>query len=86
MLFYTKYNPQIYQTEPKITSQDKTYFLKFDKYTFRNIEWSEDGGKKDTLLIGSPWSFPESGFKEGELLKKIYMTNGQIAYLIVSPH
>lgn len=85
VLFYTKYDPQIYQTEPKITSQDKTYFLKFNKYTFRNIEWLEDGGKKDVLLIGSPWSFPDNGLKEGELLKKIYMTNGQPAYYIVSP-
>lgn len=85
VLFYTKYDPHTYQTEPKIVSGDKTYFLKFNKYTFRNIDWPKDGDKTGTLFIGSPWSFPEKGLKEGELLEKIYMTNGYPAYYIVSP-
>lgn len=85
VLFYTKYNPSIYQTEPIIRGQDKIYFLKFNKYTFRNINWIEDSKKKGVLLIGSPWSFPERGLKEGELLEKIYLTNGYPAYYIVSP-
>ena len=85
VLFYTKYDPHTYQTESKGISQDKTYFLKFNKYTFRNIEWTKDSDRKDTLFIGSPWSFPEKGLKEGELLEKIYMTNGHPAYYIVSP-
>lgn len=85
LLFYTKYDPHTYQIEPKVVSGDKSYFLKFNKYTFRNIDWLQDGAKKNTLLIGSPWSFPENGLKEGELLEKIYMTNGHPAYYIVSP-
>ncbi len=85
VLFYTKYDPHTYQTESKAVSSDKTYFLKFNKYTFRNISWVEDVDKKDTLFIGSPWSLPEKDLKEGELLKKIYLKNGFPAFYIVSP-
>lgn len=85
VLFYTKYDPSIYQTEPKIQSQDKTYFLKFNKYTFRDINWIEDSKKKDVLLIGSPWSFPDKGLKEEEILQRVYLINGSLAFLIVSP-
>lgn len=85
VLFYTKYDPHTYQIEPKVVSGDKTYFLQFNKYTFRDINWREDRNKKGTLFIGSPWSFPEKDLKEGELLEKIYMTNGYPAFYIVSP-
>lgn len=85
VLFYTEYNPFTYQTEPKLSSKDATYFYKFNKYTFRNINWMEDRERKDTLFIGSPWSFPEKEFKEGELLEKIYISNGRPAFYIVSP-
>lgn len=85
VLFYTKYDPSIYQIEPKMTRDDKTYYLKFNKYTFRNIDWVKDATQAGTLFIGSPWSFPDSGLKQGELLEKIYMTNGHPAYLMVSP-
>lgn len=85
VLFYTHYDPHIYQTEPKGLSQDKTYFFRFNKYVFRNINWIEDNNKKNTLFIGSPWSLPEKDLKEGELLKKIYLKNGYPAFYIVSP-
>lgn len=86
VLFYTKYDPYTYQTESKVRSQDKTYFLKFNKYTFRAIDWVKDGKKKGTLFIGSPWSLPEKDMRDGEILQKIYLTNGSLAFLIVSPH
>lgn len=85
LLFYSKYDPQTYQTESKIYGKDKDNPLfKFNKYTFRYINWPEDAGKKGTLFMGSPWSFPEK-LKEGELLEKIYLTNGHPAFYIVSP-
>lgn len=84
VLFYAKYDPRTYQTEPKFLKSGE-YFLKFDKYTFRKIDWREDSDNKDTLFIGSPWSLPEKDLKEGEILHKIYLTNGNLAFLIVSP-
>ncbi len=84
VLFYSKYDPFTYQTEQKISSQDATYFFKFNKYTFREIEWNEDQSRKETLFIGSPWSFPKD-LKSDEILEKIYMSSGLPAYYIVSP-
>ncbi len=84
VLFYTQYDPKIYQTEAKIYSKDSKYFYKFNKYTFREIDWGEDQNKKKVLLIGSPWSF-SSGLREEDILEKIYMSNGYLAYYIVSP-
>lgn len=86
LLFYSKYDPYTYQTEPKIFGPDKNNpVYSFNKYSFKYIDWSKDAGKKETLFIGSPWSFPAEGLQEGELLKKIYMRNGYPAFYIVSP-
>lgn len=85
VLFYTKYDPKTYQTETKILSKDSNYFFHFNKYTFRPIDWTKDSNKKDTLFIGSPWSLPEKELRDDEILKKIYLTNGNLAFLIVSP-
>lgn len=85
ILFYTKYDPHIYQIEPKVSSKDKTYFFKFNKYTFRDINWSKDKLKKGTLFIGSPWSIPEKDLKTGELLKRVNLSSGPTAFLIASP-
>ncbi|TSC88569.1 MAG: Uncharacterized protein G01um10147_65 [Microgenomates group bacterium Gr01-1014_7] len=84
VLFYTKYDPKTYQTETKIHSKDSTYYFKFNKYTFRQIDWTVDQDKKGVLFIGSPWSFPKD-LKEGEILEKIYLSNGYPAFYIVSP-
>lgn len=80
VLFYSQYDPAAYQRE-KIKGMEGT----FDKFTVRNIDWRVDRNKKAVLLIGSPWSLPENEMKEGELLKKIYLANGILAFLIVSP-
>ncbi len=84
-LFYSKYDPHTYQTEPKIHGTAEKPFYKFDNYTFRYINWQDDSAKKGTLFIGSSWSFPEKSLKSGELLEKIYLTNRRPAFYIVSP-
>lgn len=82
ILFYSQYNPAIYQQEEKIRP-DGSYG--FDKFTIRRIDWRTDRLKTDTLFIGSPWSLPEKDIKNGEILKKIYLSGGQLVFLIVSP-
>ncbi|HET7098855.1 MAG TPA: glycosyltransferase family 39 protein [Patescibacteria group bacterium] len=84
--FYLKYDPKRYQDETKTLGTDiESPYFKFDKYTFRHIEWGDDKFKKGVLFVGSPWNLPEKDLKKGELLKKIYLTNGNAAYFIVSP-
>ncbi len=82
ILFYSKYDPAKYQTEAKHFGKDT---FGFDKFTIRKIDWREDRSKKGTLFIGSPWSLPENDLAEAEILKKIYLSNGKLAFFIVSP-
>lgn len=82
ILFYSKYDPYTYQTENKIRSDGS---FGFDKFTIRRIDWREDRLKKGTLFIGSPWSLPEKDLKADEILKRIYLSSGDLALVIVSP-
>lgn len=82
ILFYLQYDPAIYQREEKIRPDGS---FGFDKFTIRRIDWREDKFKKDTLFVGSPWSLLEKDLKNGEILRKVYLSGGQVAFLIVSP-
>lgn len=81
-LFYSKYNPYLYQNETKKYGNES---FSFNKFTFRRINWREDRAKKVTLFIGSPWSLPLKDISEDDILKKVYLLNGNLALLIVSP-
>lgn len=82
ILFYSKYDPKIYQDEVKEQTGDA---FKFGKFTIRPIDWRVDRARERSLFIGSPWSLPERDIKQEEVLKKVYLTNGGLAFLIVSP-
>jgi len=84
LLFYSKFDPAIYQTIPKTYGSHDDPYFKFDKYVFTYINWPKDAKKKNTLFVGSPWSFPADIIKQGKVLKIIYLTNGSPAYYIVS--
>lgn len=86
ILFYLKYDPKTYQTEPKVLSTNpENPYYHFNKYTFRHINWQEDRLKKGVLFIGSPWSFPKEGLPNAELLHVVYLTGGDPAYYMVTP-
>lgn len=84
ILYYSYYDPITYQKEKKIRADGS---FGFDKFTIRPINWREtkDREKRGTLFIGSPWSLPEKDIKPEEILKKVYMSDGNLAFLIVSP-
>ncbi|OGE43683.1 hypothetical protein A3B45_03275 [Candidatus Daviesbacteria bacterium RIFCSPLOWO2_01_FULL_39_12] len=82
LLFYSKYDPAKFQSEKK-ENQDGAF--KFDKFAIRRIDWREDRYQKGVLFIGSPWSLPEKDIKDSEILQKIYLSSGDLAFLIVSP-
>lgn len=82
ILFYSAYNPALYQKEVKRHGED---LFGFDKFTIRKIDWRFDRKKKDTLFIGSPWSLPQKDIREEEILDRVYLSNGDLALLIVSP-
>lgn len=82
ILFYLNYDPDTYQKMPK---REAGGLYGFDKFTIRPINWSQERHKKGVLFIGSPWSLSLKDIKEDEILEKIYLKNGKLALLIVSP-
>jgi hypothetical protein len=80
ILFYSQYDPYVYQTELKRTGSE---YYGFGKYTIRKINWPVDRSSKDTLFIGSPWVLSEKDIRQENILKKIYLENGSLAFLIV---
>jgi len=84
LLFYSKYDPTTYQTEPRIYESADTTGYHFDKYSFRYINWNVDSKVPGRLFVASPWSFP-SDLQGVDILDTIYLTNGHIAYYIAIP-
>lgn len=73
-LFFTKYDPKIYQQEGGTKSGGYAAIHKFDKFEFRPINWEKDHMLKDTLFVGNPYDFPQDaivGYKGYYLNKKI---------------
>lgn len=81
-LFYSQYDPAIFQNIVKNHNSNEP--LHFDKYTFRPIDWHTDKYQKSVLFIGSPWSLPQKDLTKEDILEKIYLANGNLAFLIVS--
>lgn len=82
ILFYSKYDPVKFSNEAKYF---QTKGAHFDKFTIRGIDWPADVSKKGTLFIGSPWTVPDKDSEHVKVLKKIYLTNGSLALVIVTP-
>lgn len=81
VLFYSQYDPFTYQTIVKHTGLD---IYGFDKFTIRKIDWRYDRAQKGILFIGNPWTLPEQDLSEANILQKVYLTNGKLAFLIVT--
>ncbi|MDO8569955.1 MAG: glycosyltransferase family 39 protein [Candidatus Daviesbacteria bacterium] len=84
ILFYSQYDPAKYQTEVGNFTSSEAHF---NKFTIRDINWRDTGDqqKRGTLFIGSPWSLPEKELKKEEILKRIYLKNGRLAFFIATP-
>lgn len=78
-LFYSKYNPSSYQRIIRETQSG----AKIDNFTVRPIDWTKDGNREGVLYIGSPWSLPSENSEHVNVLKKIYLSNGRLALIIV---
>lgn len=81
LLFYSKYDPYLYQNEEKIYKKE---YFHFNKYTIKKIDWHNSQVGSKTLFIGSPWSIPIKDLREDEILEKIYLSNGDLALVIAT--
>lgn len=80
LLFYGKYDPHTYQTEPKNQGNE---VYGFSNYTIRKVNWNSDKRLNNSLLIASPWSLPEKDIPEYLIKEKVYLSDGKLAFLIV---
>ena len=71
ILWYCQINPKKYLVDRQIYNVE-----------IRQPQWRIDRKKKDVLLVGSRWDFPE-GFDEDKIIKKIKFPNGKDAFYIV---
>jgi 4-amino-4-deoxy-L-arabinose transferase-like glycosyltransferase len=80
-LFYNKIAPVWYQKNWDSNKNGTIDRFKrvIGKYTFRNIEYSNDKNISNTLLIGTPQEIPDSA----KVLRVIKFLDGKIAFKIV---
>ncbi len=71
ILFHCKVDPAHYQKNPELEGIE-----------LRQPQWLVDSKLENTLLVGSPWDFPES-FDEHKIMSKLYFPNGKPAFYFV---
>lgn len=59
-LFYSKYNPNVYQRQGGTKSGGFAEEHTFSKFEFRPIDWNKEQKSKTTLYVGNPNDFPEN--------------------------
>ncbi len=79
LAYYGNYSPSKFQNELKTTNSG----MSFDKFSIREIDWRVDYNLKNTLIIASPWSLPESVIKEKEILKTFTFYDKNIAFYAI---
>ena len=59
-LFYSKYDPHLYQKQGGTKSGGFAETHRFGKYEFRPIGWEKDNKEKKEMYIGNIYEFPEN--------------------------
>jgi len=80
-LFYLKYPPAVFQKEVVLTQRDKFNYStvrNFGKYHFQTIDWENLKNKPKSLVVGVEGEIPS----KAKILKKIYFSNGGLAWQI----
>lgn len=56
----------------------------FDKFSIRQVYWPADKDLKNTLVIVSPWSVPESDISDkSKIIKRFNFYNGKLAFYAI---
>lgn len=82
-LFYSKYNPKIFQENHILSERDNFGFStvkNFDKFKFQTINFDELRDKRKILIVGSD---EEIVNEEANVVKTIYFPRGDVAFEIV---
>ena len=79
-LFYSKYDPKLYQKQGGTISGGYAENHKFDNLFFEPINFKEDSGSKGTLYVGNPNEFS----KNISPIKTFRNLNGEEAIIVVA--
>lgn len=79
LAYYGNYSPEKFQKDLKIKKEE----ISIDKFSIREVDWRKDHEAKNTLIITSSWSLPESVIKEKEILKTFNFYDGSIAFYAI---
>lgn len=75
-LFFSQYPPELYQSSKSPSGNFETH-QKFQKYSFRPIDWSVDANQKSTLFVGLPSEIPAQ-----DVMFTVFYPNGQPAMVM----
>lgn len=79
-LFYSKFDPAIYQN----LSEVKSGRSNFANFRFEEINWFGSDHSQNNLYLGSPWSFPLDQVKPAQIKYTVKYPNGQTAFMVVA--
>lgn len=79
MLFFLKYNPEVFQKEVILSPRDKFGFSTvrgFGKFKFTKVSWDNVKDLPNTLVVGTPAEIPLTE----KVFDTVYFPNGQPAF------
>lgn len=81
LLFYSSYSPALYQKQVvryPPTEDAFTHVKRYDRYTFRPIQWEEDSKLKDTILVDLPENIDKHYIQMAKKVRDITLPNGEV--------
>lgn len=79
-LYYSRYDPKIYQKEGGTNSGGYNESHKIGKYEFRSISWNSDKSEKGVLYVGNSVDFPKNIIP----LRSFELLNGKVVIKAIS--
>lgn len=90
-LFYTKYNPEAYQKQAKLTENpygDVGQVERIDNIEFRDIYWPADRGLRKSLFVGTKFELPLKDIypDQARILDEVKFLNKETAFRVVETY
>lgn len=90
-LFYTKYDPRVYQLQANLVENsfgDVGKVERIDNIEFRDVYWPSDRGLGKSLFIGAPYELPEHDIdsSQAKIIDDVKFLNGNLSFRIVETY
>ncbi len=82
LAYFGNYPPLKFQEQYKIGNKERETI--FDKFSIRKVYWPNDKNLKNTLIIVSPWSVPETDIEDkSKIIKRFNFYDGKLAFYAI---